>query len=418
MSFSVFKSHNYRLKILLLGGLLRVLWAIAVPVMPVSDSFAYDTFARNLANCHNYGWTCNEPSAFWPVGTSFIYSLFYSVFGHSYIPIVVLNILLGVLSIGLTMHLAKTWFGPRVAAISGLLLALWPSQIQFTTVLASEQLFTALTLAALVFWDSEALNLWLRSGIVGAVLAAASYVRPTASLIPAVFLFSRYWKTREIRRSLLATLVTFAVIAGLAAPWSIRNTQVFGQFVTFSTNGGANLWMGNNPASNGGYMDLPPEVANMNEAQRDKYLKSLAIAHIKENPWLFVARAAQRTLDTHSRESIGVVWNEAGLTTRYGHWILLPLKIVNQLYWLAMLGLGLLGLGLLGYQSGWLTILTHPVVLMWGYFTVIHAVIVAQDRYHFPSIPMIAVLAALTLCWFYKIIRRDDSSKLLLKRYS
>lgn len=383
---------SYFLWVIGLGVVLRIAWAMGVPVIPVADSHAYDVFAQNLAACQNYGWDCSTPTAYWPVGTSFLYSILYKLFGHHYVLVTGLNVLLAIATIFLSMYLSKLWFGRQHAVVTGLLLALWPSQIQFVTVLASEQLFTALTLATLAIWISESINLWQRATIVGILLAAGSYVRPTALMIPALFLFLRYIQTREIVRSLVAVLIVFITMSLLIAPWSVRNTQAFGQFVMISTNGGANLWMGNNPNSTGEYMELPQDVEGMNEAQRDQYLKQQAIAHIKEYPLLFAARTVKRLVDTHSRESIAIAWNEAGLVDRYGRWILTPLKILNQCYWMSMLGLGAIGIGLLAQRSGWLTI-SHPAVLMWGYFTAVHAVIVAQDRYHFPSIPMIAILS-------------------------
>lgn len=399
MLLRIAKNQSYYVWITVLGILLRVVWSLSVPVIPTSDSNAYDTFAQNIVNCQTYGWECNSPTAFWPVGTSFTYSVLYYIFGHQYLPIIILNLLLACVTIVLSIYLAEQWFGRRVGAITGLLLAIWPSQIQFTTVLASEQLFTALSVAALFLWSYDRINLWLRAVIVGIVLAATTYVRPTAILIPALLLFLRYVSTREIVKSVTATLIVFAMMAMLIAPWTIRNAQVFGQFVLVSTNGGSNLWMGNNPASTGQYMELPPETQEMNEAERDKYLKSIAVAHIKEKPLLFATRVLQRTIDTHSRESIGVAWNEEGLMSRYGKWAIALLKIINQLYWMSVLGLALVGIILLGIEHGWIAMLTHPTVLFWGYFTAIHAVIVAQDRYHFPSIPMIAVLAAFTLIY-------------------
>ncbi|MBW4679373.1 MAG: glycosyltransferase family 39 protein [Microcoleus vaginatus WJT46-NPBG5] len=397
--------------IILIAGLVRILWAIAVPVVPVSDSYAYDTFAQNLATGQGYGWNSTSLTAYWPVGTSFIYSVFYRIFGHTYAPIIVFNGLLAAVIIAISMRLAKIWFNRRIALITGLLIAIWPSQVQFTTVLNSELIFTALVLIALIIWLNEPTNLWVRSVLVGVVLAAACYVRPTALLIPILLLFFRWVKTRQLFKSLKAILIVFVLMAVLIAPWSIRNTRVFGQFVTISTNGGANFWMGNNPKSTGGYMPLPPETKEMNEAQRDKYLKSIATTHVKEQPLLFLRRTITRLIDTHSRESIGIGWNEKGLTARYGSSILLPLKIINQIYWLLVLGLALTGIVLLYQQHGWIVV-AHPVVVIWGYFAAIHAVIVAQDRYHFPSIPMIGILAAFTLAyWFDRKQKLKNSEK-------
>jgi len=41
--------------------------------------------------------------------------------------------------------------------------------------------------------------------------------------------------------------------------------------------------------------------------------------------------------------------------------------------------------------------ITSIPVLMWLYFTLLYAVFVVQDRYHFPTLPFIAMLAGVTL---------------------
>ncbi|MCS6812698.1 MAG: glycosyltransferase family 39 protein [Cyanobacteria bacterium] len=377
--------------------IVRIAWALAVPVVPVGDSIAYDTFAQNLANGIGYRWDADSPTAYWPVGTSAVYALLYALFGHNYTPIVLFHILVAVVTSWGAMRLAHQWFGQQVALTTGWLLALWPSQIQFTTVLASELIFNALIILVLNLWFETRLKLWVQVGGVGILLAAASYVRPTALLIPVLLVGFRWLNTKEIWQTLVMGVATSLLMLGLILPWSYRNAQVFGEFVLISTNGGANLWMGNNPKSTGEYMPLPPEVASMDEAKRNRYLKDLAKEHIRQRPLLFLRRTVQRTIITHSRESIGVVWNADGLTQRYGTWVMMPLKVLNQVYWLLMLGLGLAGGVMLIQQFGWFTGITHPLIVLWGYFAAIHAVIVAQDRYHFPSIPMIATLAAFAI---------------------
>ncbi len=388
--------------ILISGLLFRFFWAISVPVKPVSDSHAYDTFAQNLANCQNYGWTCDEPSAYWPVGTSFIYSLLYRLFGHHYLPIVIIHILIALVTIALTMYLAEMWFDRQIAVMSGVFLAIWPSQVQMVTILNSELIFTAVVVIALSVWLTERWNLFIRAGVTGSLLAAACYVRPTALLIPALLLFIRYVSTRQIVQTLKATAIMLVVMGLLIAPWSLRNYGEFGEFVVISTNGGANLWMGNNPESTGGYMPLPPEVDGMTEVQRNTYLKNQAKDYIKENPLLFIKNSTKRVIVTHSRESIGIVWNEEGIVSRYGERVLMPLKLLSSFYWIVMLTAAILGIVLLFARYGVLATIAQPTVLFWLYYAAIHGVIVAQDRYHFPSIPMIAVLASFFLCSQYQ----------------
>lgn len=394
--------------ILFIALLLRLLWAMAaVPIVPVSDCNAYDTFAQNLANGYGYGWTSTSLTAYWPPGTSFVYSIFYRLFGHTYVPIIILNLLLGITIIWCSMQLAERWFNQQVAWLTGLLLTLWPVTIQFTTVLSSELLFTALFLVAMVIWLNESTPLWLRALLVGLILAAAGYVRSATLFIPFLLLLFRWVNTREILRSIAAIIVVFVVMSLLIAPWSIRNTQLYGQFVLMSTNTGVAFWIGNNPKASGGHMDVPPEInektVGMNLAQRSAYLKAIAVAYIKQEPLKFVTRTFKKLIRLHKHETIGVAWNEPGLVSHYGTGVLLPLKIVSQGYWLAMLGLALIGIILLGKQQGWITMIIHPLIVIWGYFALGHAVTEIGDRYHFYSIPMIAILAALTISYVLKI---------------
>lgn len=395
--FSFFRRHSPDSWILLLGTGLRILWAIAVPVVPVSDSNAYDVFALNLATGQGYGWEAGSPTAYWPPGTSFIYAIFYKLFGHSYLPIVIFNLFLAVAIIWVSMRLAEIWFCRRTAVITGLLLACWPALIEYTTILASELIFTALTFVSILIWVNEKRTLRSRAIVNGLVLGVTSYVRPTAYLFPLVLGTSRIAKTREVFKTIVAVLITIAIIAALLLPWSYRNTQAFGQFSTVSTNSGVVLWMGNNPNSNGGYMSLPSEVKGMNEAERNRYLKDQAVAYIKERPLLFIQRSLVRILDTYNRQTIAIAWNEKGLVRRYGSWILLPLKILNQLFWVPVLSLGIIGVLLLWRQQGVIGIFSNPAVLSWGYLTAVHAVIISNDRYHFPTVPAIAIFAAFTL---------------------
>jgi hypothetical protein len=65
-----------------------------------------------------------------------------------------------------------------------------------------------------------------------------------------------------------------------------------------------------------------------------------------------------------------------------------------------VLGLGILGIIRLVQYQGWFAAATHPTVVLWAYFTAIHAFIVSQDRYNFPSVPMIVILGGFAVaCW-------------------
>lgn len=377
-----------------LGLALRIAWALNVPVAPVSDSHAYDVFARNLVQHNVYGWEPASPSAYWPVGTAFVYSVLYRIFGVNHAPILVLNTVLGAVIVALTIILARRWHGRDTAVAAGVLVACWPSLIEFTTVLASELPFMALLLGALALWSVEGRSL-TRASWAGVLLGGACYFRPTALLVPALLVAVSFTRGAPRARLALNGAVVLAVMALVIAPWSVRNSLLFHRFVLISTNGGANTWMGNNPASFGQYMELP-SLENLDEAERDAYLGREARRYILDHPLRFAVRTAVKLVRLHERESIGVRWNAEGLRSQTDEAGILVLKVAGNLFWWVTLALAVVGAIDLARRTGFRVAL-DPALAMWTYFAAVHAMTVVQDRYHFPSIPFIAMLAGITI---------------------
>jgi hypothetical protein len=379
--------------VLFIAFFLRAYWALLVKVIPVSDSNAYDVFAQNIASGYCFCWTPGAPTAYWPVGTSALYALVYWCFGHSYVPIVVLNIMVGLGTLALAMSLARRWLGPLPAVLTGWILAIWPSLIQFTTILASEMLFNFFVLAA--FWMATMPEWkWLpRSMATGFALAAAAYIRPVALMLAPLAFLQEALIQRRMGRAVAACAVSCMVMIALILPWSLRNLHVFDRFVLVSTNAGPNLWMGNNPKTEGFYMPLP-ETGITNEADRDHYFSQRAWEYIRKEPMAFVSRSLEKAVLLHDRESSGVAWNEKGLEQSFGPGVLMPLKLISSIYWWLVLACAGGGLILLLRQRTWLEFVTLPILTAWIYFTAVHSVIVTGDRYHIPSDPFIAMLAA------------------------
>lgn len=384
------KAGGYALGVALL---LRIIWGLAVPVIPISDSNAYDVFAQNIASGGGFGWKPGEYTAYWAVGTSAVYALLYTVFGHHYLPIVVLNIIVGVATIALAMSLSRRWLGEKPALLTAWILALWPLLIEYTTVLASELLFNFCMLAALWLASMPNWKLLPRSVATGVALAAASYIRPVALLIAPLAYLREALIQKQLARAIAACAITSILMLALILPWSLRNLNVFNHFVLVSTNAGANFWMGNNPDTNGGYMDVP-KLGISNEAEMDKELNRQAWAYIRQEPLAFVVRTIKKAVLLHDRESIGVAWNEKGLEERFGHGSLLPIKLISSGYWYCVLVGAVVGLGFLLRYRTRLDVITLPPLLAWLYFTAIHGITVTGDRYHMPSIPFLAMLAA------------------------
>ena len=382
--------------LLALGLALRLIWVAFVPMEPVSDSAAYATFAQNIVAYGVYGWGPDEPSAYWPVGPAAIAALSLWLLGDLAPGVIVANLISGMLSLVLVYRLGVIWFDRRVALMALAIMAIWPNLILFTTVLASELHFIALTLLGLWLWERRSAG-WSSLVLCGLAWGAACYMRPVVLLVPVVMVLAMLpgglWATaRAAGRAVLVTVVMLATVL----PWSVRNHQVFGEFVLMSTNFGPNLWMGHNPDSTGGYMPLPPWVAGMSETERAEVLGNAAREFIREDPLRFAVRTAVKLVRLHERETIGVHWNRPALERMVGDTGFTALRLLSTGYWTVVLLAALAGIVLLLRREP-LQGLVAPVLLLWGYFALLHAVTVIQDRYHMPSVPFIALLAALAL---------------------
>ena len=376
--------------ILILAFALRSLWALWLPIDPVSDSAMYDVLAQRIADGHGYSWPDGAPAVYWAVGTPALYGGIYYLFGHSYAAVAIVNVVMGTMLIAAIYQFTCNRFGLLVARLAALLAAVWPSWIALTTIISSE-LPSNLLLAAGIACSSSRLGpFWLRVASSSLLLVGAAYIRPTTlPLVLAVPVLEAVI-ARKWRAALAATVISLAVAAVTLSPWAIRNQQIFGTPVLISANLGANLWMGNNPRSNGGYMPLP-EGLPRNEVIRDRLLKQQALDYIWHNPLRYVSLCLNRIRLSFDRETIAVAWNAPALPDA----VQAPLKIIMSGYWLIVLCLAIVGAVHYLWREPFR--LLDPLIISSGLLASTSLLVVGMDRYHFGLMPFIASFAAYCL---------------------
>lgn len=272
------------LAIFIAGAIARIWWLNEVNTQPQTDFAWYLQRATELSQNLGYR-TEHGHTAYWPPGFSFALALFFKFTGPSLIAAKILNATLTLLCGLLTSAITYRLIGSRtLSCAAGLLVALSPGMIAYSGILASEPLYTFLSLGAIhtVLWAQG----YPRWGLAGFLIGLATLVRPQAILLPFTFL-SAPGPEADYRKpkKRIALALCFILAITTITPWLIRNARTHQAFIFVSTNGGDNLWIGHNPNANGNYQ-TPPGIPGSptEEVQNDVKTKTDAREFMKQNP--------------------------------------------------------------------------------------------------------------------------------------
>lgn len=234
--------------------LLRLLWLTVVHPMPSSDFSWYRDHALALAAGQGYTYD-GKPTAYFPIGYPLFLAGIYHLFGSGFWSGTIANAVLNSLTAGLVTSLGASLWGRMSGLVAGLLFAGYLSQIAWSSVLCSEMLFTFLLTLAVMMGAARP-GREIRPGrafALGCVMGLACTVRPVLLLAPAPWLLYLVVARVGWRRAMALAAAALSGIALAVAPVTVRNAIDLHAFVLVSTNGGVNLWQGNNPHANGAY---------------------------------------------------------------------------------------------------------------------------------------------------------------------
>ncbi len=245
---------------------LAVLW-LARDAEPWNDQITYVQRAEDLLDGKGYtgsyqSWVQNPgerqlhtlqryPGAYQAPGFSAFMALVMGVFGRDQLWVKLAQVFLGAASVWLVYRLGRAFVEHRAALVGAWFFALDPTLVAFTHYLFNETLFLFLLLAGLcVLVRRREPGGWVAAACVGAIFAAASYVKSSALyLLPLLGAWYVLWCRAQWKRALSFVLVASLAWSACIAPWAIRNTQVHGGFVLMDSSGPYNLWRGNQPAA-------------------------------------------------------------------------------------------------------------------------------------------------------------------------
>jgi 4-amino-4-deoxy-L-arabinose transferase-like glycosyltransferase len=391
--------------VLLVAAALRLGWILACANEPVSDQIVYHQAAVAIAEGRGFVDVDGHPHGWWPVGYSAALAPFHWLFGSSPRVGHAVNLGFGLLAVFALHRLARALAGPRVAVLAALLLALHPTSILMTTVLALENLYIPIFLAALAVLAHVAARSWLLAAVaVGGLLGLGAYVRAPSVLLIAAIPIWLLASGARLLRAFLATLAAVAIALLLLVPWGMRTQREFGTFQLFSMNGMSNLWMGNHPGSDGGYHELPADVAALSVPERERELGARAIRFISAEPSAYLVRCFRRSAVTLRSDTIAVAWNEDGLESSGLASLAMPLKtLTTAVHWLVLGG----AIASLWRRRRVLDRGDLLLVVVLGVLAFPFVAIVGGNRYHLPLAPVLLLLVA-RLPGRFRSLRDED----------
>ena len=238
--------------ILLLGLLLRLAYLLEYRARSVYygqlmlDAQVYENWARRIAGGEWLGGGVFYHAPLYP----YLLALFFKVFGDRYLPIYVLQMLLGLAVLFLAWRVgrrcASAWIGLTAA---GLLLLYAPLPFFETKVMTTSlALFlSTLALATLVqAWEKGGAPAWAAAG---GVIGLTALANPASLLLAPCFAVGLFFRKRRLHE--VAALAAGAIL--MLAPAALHNLAQGGGFVLISSQGGITFYQGNTPKSRGLY---------------------------------------------------------------------------------------------------------------------------------------------------------------------
>lgn len=382
----------------LLALALRLIWIVAVPSSPVDDGGWYVARAISMSQGQGYA-VDGHPTAYWPVGYPAFLSMLFMLFSPKLLLAKCANVALSCGTIALAYQIGKRLFSPFVGRILLFLLAIYPNHIAYAGLLTSETLFTFLLfLGCFLHLTKVGPRHWGIATITGIIFGMATLVRPQVVLLP-IALEILLAIAQKRRQNIPTLLRLYLGVTLTITPWILRDYHEIGHLVFISTNGGINLYIGNNPTATGRYY-WPESIYEdtqgaTNEYEFDSKARAAALDYMREHPWETVRGWPRKLFYMYRADTSGTTWNMMGISSDHPTLlrILSWIRVIAQGYYMLMMLLALIAIVA---RRTWLW--QNPAacygLLVTAYFTTIYMTFFGENRYQFQNTPWLIMYAA------------------------
>lgn len=393
------------LVIVALALAVRLTLLLAHPTPLASDARDYDALGWTLATTAHYANDDGTPTAYRGPGYPAFVAAIYAAGRH---PAAVkaaqaaLDALTALLLYALLARRSRA-----AALIAGVAWAVLPAAVLFSGQLFSETAFTfgVVALAWLVSQDRA----WA-DALAGLALGALILTKPMMLLFAAALPFALVKRPSARPTTAILGIAMVPVLA-----WVGRNLLVMGT-PALITGAGANLWIGNNPRANGGYVEPSPieAPAAIGEVESDRIAGGDALAYIANHP------GATALLDTRKLALLASSEAElaAGAFTRPDTGARLRERYRAVPGWLravvSMPTLAILVLGVFGFAVAPSGIERRLFAALLFAIAASSLVFFGGSRFRFPLMPFLVLFAAELVAGAMRRLRETSRARLIV----
>ncbi|WP_235283212.1 glycosyltransferase family 39 protein [Methanosarcina sp. 2.H.A.1B.4] len=370
--------------------LLRLIWILVVPTIPFSDFEVYHNFGIFISKQFPIHLLSIDYDAR-GFGYSFVLGIIYKIFGVSLFAAKLLNVFLSALTGILLYLIAGSLFDECTARITTVLYSIWPAQIMYNSVLASEHLFIffiflgiAMFIGAIKVKPDDAFT---HIFLAGVIFGLAYTVRFLSIIIVATgFMTLLFFQEHPLKNRIRSSLL---LISGFAIVWILFTGLGAAVDIPSDPRTGIqnSLLMGTNYEYTGSWNLVDSQIWENNSPEEAKKIAfQTGLSRIAENPGGFLKLIFEKFSVIWGNESFGAYWSTVNLdSTKSTDSILQNLSLilaVPQFYYFGILFFSLLGCYKLKNTN--LNIGIRFLFIIFLIFVILHSFLEVQSRYHYP----------------------------------
>ena len=410
--------------LLLIGGVIRFLWAIFIPTLPVSDFQYYNEAALALSQ--------GIPTMSKNIGFTLLLSLGYRIY-PSIIMGKIINAIASTLSILLVYRIGSKLINPQTGLIAALIFSIFPSEIIMVSVLGTEVVGTMISLIIVLFLFNIDVSRF-RFIIVFFFLSGLFYglaltVRSSFSFyLPAIVLYIFLIASLTIKQKIeIFSIFLVGITAGLSL--IVISYSLIAGYISIEpimTQDSFPFLSGTNVGSLGGWNQADADLYfSWPNADRDRLARQEALNRIISNPKNFLELIPKKIAVLMGANDYSSLWSldaidwgvgnywgihapdgsTWGGIAAYRNMIIRISGLLSQSFYIVIWFFAFLAFK--DQKNNLISMIALTVII----FTLLpHVVLEVQSRYHHYIMPLIVLLGSIGIRNYSKISPKKGNS--------